>query len=88
MTPDVALSPVLLQQLSARGPALMLEAWQSGVPLATHLISPRSCDNIGEKTSLPSNLRFRLLYMQGNFILGLHLPEDGFGFVTGRRSTC
>ena len=56
MTPDVVLSPVLLQQLSAHGPALMLEAWQSEGPPATLLISPGSCDNTGEKSSLQSNL--------------------------------
>lgn len=56
MTPDVVLSPVLLQQLSAHGPALMLEAWQSEGPPATLLISPGSCDNTGEKSRLQSNL--------------------------------
>jgi len=62
MTPDAVLSPVLLQQPSARGPALMLEAWQSEEPPATLLISPRSCDNTGENSSLQSDLRFRLVY--------------------------
>lgn len=56
MTPNVVLSPVLLQQLSARGPALMLGAWQSEGPPATLLISPENCDNKNEKTSLKTNL--------------------------------